>query len=454
MERKKYSLKTRMLVMMTSLVLGVFLLILLVFNLLISSYIENNATQVLTQSRTSSQPPDRGGDTGQDKMPKPTQTPSGSAERIFVTEDFEVLFPDFYPDLQAGSPLYDFTRAVEEGRINLDSEDILKLETEEGLYYYTAVSSSDMPGRYLVNFINMTNLYSFEKNLSRMLLYIMSAALVLTFALTNVIASRISGPVKVLNRFAKRIGDGEYGSLDQDFHDLEVHELMTSMNESSRKLKEYDENQRSFFQNASHELRTPLQIIKTNAEALEYGLIPKEKALPVIKRETDSLGELVEDIMLLSRLDIRSREIQRTRGDLRETLSYTVERFSSILTERKIEVEYDFPMDPVLFDYDEKSMERALKNLLDNAVRYARGSIRLSLRRLEGRIVLKVSDDGPGIDEKDLPRIFDRFYKGAKGHHGIGLSMVKSIIGAYEGRIEVSTSPKGTTFTIFLPMKD
>lgn len=451
MDKKKISLKTRMLVMMTSLILIVFTLILVFFNVLISSYIESNATEVLSQSRDSIQIPVRNEDFNTDKMPKSPQTPAGSAERLFVTEDYEVLTPDFYPVLSENSPLYDFTEAVEDRQIDLGSTEILKLETEEGLYYYTVVRSQEMDGRYQVNFINMSNLYSFEKDLIRRLLLVMSGALLLTVALTYIISSRIAGPVKTLSTFAKRIGDGDYGILEQDFHDREVHELKNSMNESSRKLKEYDENQRVFFQNASHELRTPLQIIKSNAEALEYDLISKEKAVKVIENEVDSLGELVEDIMILSRLDARSQDTKSETGDLRETLSYTMERFTALVDEKGIQVEYDFQKDPVYLSYDEKTMERALKNLVDNAVRYAQKRINISLKEAEGRIVLKVTDDGPGISEEDRPRIFDRFYKGAKGHHGIGLSIVKSIINAYEGRIEVSTGSSGTTFTIFFP---
>lgn len=453
MRRKKYSLKTRMLFMMTSLILAVFLLILAVFNLLISNYIETNATSVLTESRRERLPPDRLTSEPQEKERKIPQTPAGSAERLFVTKSYEVLLPDYYPEPDENSPLFDFIQTVEAGKIDLESNEILKVETEEGLYYYTAVNNRAIEEGYEVYFINMTNLYSFEKNLSTMLLLIMSFALLLTVGVTYIISKSIAGPVKVLSEFAKRIGDGEYGILQEDFRDEEVHELKNAMNESSEKLKKYDEEQRVFFQNASHELRTPLQVIKTNAEALEYGLITREKAVPVIKQEVDNLGELVEDIIVLSRLDARSRDIIYERMDLRETLSYTLERFSAILMEKNLKVNYDFQDEPVWFTYEEKSMERAFQNLIANAVRYALTTITVGCRASEGRIIIKISNDGQGIHEEDIPRIFDRFYKGEKGNHGIGLSIVKSIISSYEGRIEVSTSNHGTSFTLFLPSR-
>ena len=73
----------------------------------------------------------------------------------------------------------------------------------------------------------------------------------------------------------------------------------------------------------------------------------------------------------------------------------------------------------------------------------------ITCRKIQGRILIKVEDNGPGIIQEDLPRIFDRFYKGENGVHGIGLSIVKSIVLSYGGRVEVQSSPKGTAFTIF-----
>lgn len=452
-DRKKKSIKIRMLFMVTSLILVVFTMIILFFKVFITQYIENNANDVLSESRRFiAEMPINGVKPDDDQRVKPKKSPSGDANALIVSSDYKVITPLSSPQaLNENSNLYDFTKAVTEKRIKLDSEEILKLQTDQGLYYYTSVPNSSNSGSFMVFFINMTNLYSFEQNLSNTLLIIMLVALMITIAMTYIIASRISEPVKELSEFAKRIGDGNYEILSKDFNDLEVHDLKISMNETSQKLMEYDTEQRVFFQNASHELRTPLQIIKSNAEGIEYNLIDKDKAALVIKKEADKLGELVEDIIVLSRLEARSKDMVYTKGDLRETFSYTMERFATVLKEKGIKVEYDFDESPVFFEYDERSMERALQNLVSNAVRYTRGKLKITCRVLEERIVIKVSDNGPGISNEDLPRVFDRFYKGKDGVHGIGLSIVKSIINSYQGRIEVSTGSEGTTFTVFLP---
>ena len=445
----KRSLKTRLLLMVASLLLAIFGAILLLFNVLISQYIETNAEEVLTQSRSFLPSSSRDGNP-LDRAPR-VQTAAGVAERIMVSSDYRILSPDFYEQADENSSLYDFSQAVLQRKIDLNTAQILKLETGQGLYYYTSIANSSPSGGYLVFFISMSNLYKFEQNLSQMLMFILLPALALSLILTWLIATRIANPVRELGLFARRIGEGDYKPLDKEFSDREVEELKIAMNETSDKLQTYDTEQKVFFQNASHELRTPLQIIKTNAEAMEYQLVSPEKAARIIKTEVDGLGELVEDILILSRLDTKSREIVREEGDLRETLSYTAGRFHSVLIEKGLTVQYDFENEPVLFRYDERSMQRAFQNLLSNAVRYAKTAIRITCRTGDHRILIRISDDGPGISSTDLPKIFDRFYKGQNGGHGIGLSIVKSIITSYGGRVDVTTGPEGTDFTVILP---
>ncbi|MPW25619.1 HAMP domain-containing protein [Alkalibaculum sp. M08DMB] len=448
-ERKKKSIKYRLVSSVAILIASIFVLISIAFNLLISEYIKYNATQVLTESRQYIKDIPNNNREMPVEPKRPDKTPTGRAEALVVTSNYEVIKPELF-QYNTNTDLTAFIEIIKKEKINLYTDQVEKITTDSGTYYYTSVHDKNSINSYIVYFINMTNLDEFKNSLSSILLAVMILALILTFYVTYIISTRITDPIKDLSAFAKRIGEGKYASIKDEFQDLELHDLKESMNETTKKLEEYDTEQRVFFQNVSHELRTPLQIIKTNAEGIEYNLIDKNKASSIIRDETDKLSELVEDIIYLSRLEARSNDMVYKEGDLRETLSYTVERYSTVFKKKNISIIYDFDDYPVLFKYDEKSIERAFHNLISNALRYTKDKIIITCKNQEGRIIVRVADNGTGINKEQLPNIFDRFYKGEKGVHGIGLSIVKSIVTSYNGRIEVDTSPKGSTFTLFL----
>lgn len=168
----------------------------------------------------------------------------------------------------------------------------------------------------------------------------------------------------------------------------------------------------------------------------------------MIISETDRLGEMVEDLLCLSRIDSISKQLQPVEYDLRELLSNSTERQRNLAAERGLRFAFDFDEEPVMLPCDEKSICRAFSNLIANAIRYASSRITLTCRRAGSRIIIAVVDDGPGIAAEDLPHIFDRFYKGKGGKHGIGLSIVKAVIEQHQGSIAVRSSPGETAFTI------
>lgn len=109
---------------------------------------------------------------------------------------------------------------------------------------------------------------------------------------------------------------------------------------------------------------------------------------------------------------------------------------------------FEFNNQPINFYCDEKYISRAFSNLISNAIRYGRSKITLSCRQASGQFVVLVSDDGSGIAKEYLPHVFDRFYKGKDGKHGIGLSIVKTVIEQHSGHIEIKSTARGTSFVI------
>lgn len=452
--KKRKSIQSRLILMVTSLMVATFLIIIIVFNLLFTRYVETTATDLLSFSE---QPigsvPSAGEPFGDwDVDPRESAPPFAvSVQRIDIDEEYQPVFPNDRPvTTQQETDTNQFLEGLTSQQVALDQTENARLEWEDNLYYYSITENTGVIETISVYFINMTDLYSLEQSINQILLFVMLIALAFSFAITYALSAKIANPMKKLAFFAKEIGEGNYHTLNDEFRDEELQRLKKAMNETSYKLKQYDSEQRSFFQNASHELRTPLQIIKTTAEGLEYGIIEKKKGTELIKKETDELSKLVEDILFLSRLDSKSSDKVLEENDLRETISYSAERYRHLFEQKGITLEYDFQQQPVCFKYDERDFERCFQNLLSNALRYSKGLIRISCREKQDRIILSIFDNGTGISKEDLPYVFDRFYFGEKGAHGIGLSIVKSIVTSYHGRIEVSSNENGTTFTVFL----
>lgn len=448
------SIQFRLMSMVTTLMVVAFISIIIVFNLLFTYYIETTATNLLSlSSENVGFGPFRDDAASDSNMRQRENNPdfAVSVQRALINSNYEVIFPmDLPTDFQQDLDTENFVQGLEIEQANLEEVENARLEWEGNLYYYTLTMNEGMSDLVSVYFINMSDLYNLENRLNQILLVVMIVVLVISLAVTYLISAKIANPMKSLALFAQRMGEGEYDTISDEFTDLELHELKQAMNETTTKLKHYDAEQRAFFQNASHELRTPLQIIKNTAEGIEYDIISEEKGVEVIKKETDKLSDLVEDILFLSRLESKSADRITDTNDLRETLSYTVERYSYLLEQNGIEVEFDFQENPVLYNYDEREFERVIQNLLSNAMRYSKGLIRVGCKEINDRIILTVSDNGEGISEADLPHIFDRFYMGEQGVNGIGLTIVKAIITSYGGRIDVSSNKKGTTFTVFL----
>jgi len=225
--------------------------------------------------------------------------------------------------------------------------------------------------------------------------------------------------------------------------------LSDSMNAAAKQLAQYDHEQKIFFQNVSHELRTPLQSIKSNAEAIEYQVMDYAQASRIIISETDRLSEMVDGLLYFSYLDSTKAQIAFETHDVREILSNCIERQRTIADNQHIRFEIHFDKKPVMMLCDEKRLSRAFSNVLSNAIQYAKQTIQISCICSNKAIQVTIQDDGEGMSSEEIPFIFDRFYKGRRGNHGIGLSIVKTVVNQHQGTIEVNSSSEGSLFTFY-----
>jgi two-component system phosphate regulon sensor histidine kinase PhoR len=219
---------------------------------------------------------------------------------------------------------------------------------------------------------------------------------------------------------------------------------------------------RDFVANVSHELRTPLAAIKAVVETLQDGALEEpEVAREFLSRadeELDRLVLLVEELLELSRIESGERPVVQEETDVAQLLAEVVRRLSS--QAERADVSLRLEHNDVGHCYvDASGLERAVLNLVQNAIKFtpAGGSVTLSSVRSDGVLQITVRDTGIGIGSDELPRIFERFYKAdhsrASRGSGLGLALVKHAIEAQGGSVKVDSTPgAGSTFTVTLPV--
>ena len=231
-------------------------------------------------------------------------------------------------------------------------------------------------------------------------------------------------------------------------------------------LRQTEEIRRDFVANVSHELRTPLSIFRGYLETLldDPHQPPGEllRILEVMERHSDRLYALVEDVLSLARLESPEAEIDLSEINLAEFLQEILRDWEKRLEAKQLKSHLDVPLDLPKLEADESRLQEIIYNLLDNAVKYSQSAGVITLRAAveSDRVRISVSDEGIGIPESDLPRIFERFYRADKarsrelGGTGLGLSIVKHIAQLHGGTAEAQSEPgKGTTISVVLPLR-
>ena len=240
----------------------------------------------------------------------------------------------------------------------------------------------------------------------------------------------------------------------------QIQQAMASSESSAENARMSEERMRRFITDASHELRTPLTTIRGFAELYRQGAARDvEMLMSRIESESRRMGLLVDDLLLLARLDAQ-RPLERRRVDLLALASDAVHDAQSIAPQRRITMEVvDGPGTPEVLG-DEARLRQVLGNLMANAVQHTPDTSLITVRvgTAGDDAVLEVADQGPGMTPEDAQRVFERFYRTdssrarASGGTGLGLSIVDSLVTAHGGRVTVTTAPgQGCCFRVSLP---
>lgn len=244
----------------------------------------------------------------------------------------------------------------------------------------------------------------------------------------------------------------------------ELKDLATVINHMLDRIERSYNSQKQFVSDASHELRTPIAVIQGYASMLErWGKTDKEvldEGIAAIYQETTAMKELVERLLFLARHDKKTLMLEVEVFDPTEVMS-SVYRDAQLLSPAHI---FELQIgEHVNINGDKGMLKQLMRILVDNAIKYtpSGGKISLCTKKDGEKCILSVTDTGTGISAKELPRIFDRFYRSDKARqsqssgHGLGLSIAHIIVAAHYGKLKVrSKESVGTTFSVVLPMSD
>ncbi|MBQ9460242.1 MAG: HAMP domain-containing histidine kinase [Oscillospiraceae bacterium] len=461
--KKQWHIRTRVLFTLVGLTAAILLAVGLAFNLAVRGYVRSrvvtqlaNVSESATSDRRVNMPAqhDKPSDAKSDERPDapPSERPdrfTGATGSAVVLRGDGSLVAVLRGDGNAAPELaaYFSANGFDENR----RYQTLSLGDEK-----YAVSVTDDPvqaGCYLVSYVNVTAILGFAARINTVLLVIIFAAIALSVVLSRIFAKSFAAPVQELSAFAREIGGGDFSARDLRFHDVEFGQLAFSMNQMASELREAKQKQEVFFQNVSHELRTPLTSIRGNAEGIVCGVMEPLSAAKVILSESDKLGSMVEDILYLSRMGKAAPEGEANPLDLREVLDLCASEQRAAADGKGVAFRFDFDDAPVVLSIREQDAQRLFGNLISNAIRYAKSEVALACRAEGDAVLVRVSDDGEGISEDDLPHIFERFYKGKGGKHGIGLAIAQSVAAAYHGTLS-ARSDGGAVFEARFPLNN
>lgn len=352
----------------------------------------------------------------------------------------------------------------------LKDKAVVKMNDELGQTWYVYDSSFEM-GNQAVWVRGIVKDFAEQSTYSFMLKLVIIAcpALVVIAALGGYIITRrafrpvrnIIGTVEEISRdgdLTKRI-DMQDGGLPDTAAKDEIYKLAKNFDSMFDRIEKTFEKEKQFTSDVSHELRTPLSVIISQSDYARTDEEYREKALEVINREAKRMAGLVNRLLTLSRSDSGRLVLESDEIDFSDMCEMVAMQQEQAASQKNIELTADIEQG-IKVTGDDAMLIRIILNLTDNAIKYSRqnGHIRLSLRTAGDFACCSVEDDGIGIPEEDLERIWERFYRvdssRAEEGSGLGLAMVEALVKAHGGYTDVRSSlGEGSRFDVYIPIR-
>ncbi|MFP4020715.1 MAG: sensor histidine kinase [Halanaerobium sp.] len=311
---------------------------------------------------------------------------------------------------------------------------------------------------------------TFEKNFLDFLIIVLTIAAgigaLISVFLGYFITKKMLSPINKVTETAREISSSDLGRrLEVRGPDDELKKLALTFNSMLDRLEKSFKRQKQFVSDASHELRTPISVIKGYVDLLDRWGKEKEdvrdEAVEAIKKETANMKQLMENLLLLARGDDSKLKKEEELFNFNNLVKKIIKEFQLMEKEISFELEEEAEIE---FYGDRNLFKQLLRIFLDNAVKFTsnNGEIKINIDKVNSNnFYFSIADDGPGISEKDLPFVFDRFYQADKSRtrkdnnrgSGLGLAIARQIVDSYNGYIDVeSEEGSGTKFIIVLPL--
>ncbi len=318
------------------------------------------------------------------------------------------------------------------------------------------ISSDPAAEPYVAPFLRLST------SINRSLLLGGSLAIAIALILTFVLSRRMTSPIGVLAKAARRLGRGDLSQRVQLQGEGEVAALAQAFNSMAADLEHAEQLRRNMVADVAHELRTPLSNIQGYLEAIRDRVIkPDAATIRSLNEEAALLSRLVNELQELSLAEAGELKLVYQEEDIAKLVKQAVTPWQPQLAAKEISLSLDLPdnLSPVNIDW--QRVNQVLHNLLENAVAYTHkgGTINVAAITQSDWVEVSVSDTGEGIPAEDLPHIFERFYRVDKsrarvtGGSGLGLTIAKRLVEAHGGTITVQSKlGKGSRFSFTLPI--
>ncbi|KGX84113.1 sensor histidine kinase [Pontibacillus marinus] len=366
--------------------------------------------------------------------------------RVIESNDLRVLVMDPDENQIMFSSLPPKTSRIWAKQFEDESEQKDLWKTDGNTYVVSKLRYDYRGERYLLALATpLEELQAIQSLYTMRLVAIFIIGIMVAVLFSYFLTKRLVTPLSRLKEEVNKIENRRFNEIQPVHATGEIGEVEQSVLDMAEELERYIHSQKHFFQNASHELKTPLMTIQGYAEGVKDGIFEGEKAdrsLDLIVKESERLKKIVNEIILLAKLDSEEGIYHPENISIEKLLKETKERLHPLAAEKNVQIKIEVEEERELF-VDEGKMLQALINIVSNGIRHAHHTVWLQSFERDGDVVLQIRDDGEGVPEDLLPQLFHRFVKGNEGETGLGLAISRAIIERSKGSIHVYNHQEG-----------